>query len=47
MSLASRVLSLAVGILLTSSSLLLPPWSRAADAPGKAIVTLYQVSAKP
>jgi hypothetical protein len=44
MSSPSRFYSFAVGILLTSSSLLLPQWSRAADAPGKAIVTLYRVA---
>ena len=40
----SRFFSLAVAILLTSSSLLMPQWSRAADAPGKAIVALYRIA---
>src|SRR5262249_19852403 len=40
----NRFFSLAVGILLTSSSLLLPQGSRAADPPGKAIVALYRVA---
>ena len=40
----SSFFSLAVAILLTSTSLLMPQWSRAADAPGKAIVALYRVA---
>jgi hypothetical protein len=44
MSSPSKFFSVAVGILLTGSSLLLPQWSRAADAPGKAIVALYRVA---
>jgi hypothetical protein len=40
----SRFLTLVAGVLLTGSALLLPQGSRAADAPGKALVALYRVA---
>src|SRR5260370_8114713 len=40
----NRFFAIAVGVLLISASLALPQWSRAADAPGKAIVALYRVA---
>jgi hypothetical protein len=40
----NRFFAIAVGLLLMSTSLVLPQGSRAADAPGKAIVSLYRVA---
>ena len=40
----NRFFAIAVGVLLISASLALPQGSRAADAPGKALVALYQVA---
>src|SRR6266480_4836366 len=40
----NRFFAIAVGVLLISASLALPQGSRAADAPGKALVALYRVA---
>src|ERR1700686_333215 len=40
----NRFFAIAVGVLLISTSLALPQGSRAADAPGKALVSLYRVA---
>src|ERR1700747_3430292 len=40
----NRFFAIILGILLSGNLLLLPQWSRAADAPGKAIVALYRVA---
>ena len=40
----NRFFAIAVGVLLISASVALPQGSRAADAPGKALVALYRVA---